>query len=231
MLSCLVDEEIVARKLGALEGEPMVEFQAALDSVMAADIDALLQEAISIEDDEEAARARRRRGPKAQCRRSAAETIAPKTQPTKDPQKQDVLLDAFGQPIPQETMEPAVAGVAIAEAGGCRTSTRCAAKQRRSRARIALAAGSSKQKKTRLGSSWIAARARNNGARTVRSGVSWFWTRRAAKSSPNGDARDGAAVGTRKLGKITTISAVSRHPKGAPSGQQASSATQLRDMS
>lgn len=113
MLSCLVDEEIVARKLGALEGEPMVEFQAALDSVMAADIDALLQEAISIEDDEEAAA----------LEDDAAEGAVVEAQPSDSAEdegdaKQDVLLDAFGQPIPQETMEPAVAGVAIAEAGG-----------------------------------------------------------------------------------------------------------------
>jgi len=115
MLSCLVDEEIVARKLGALEGEPMAEIQAALDAVMAADIDALLLEAISIEDDEEAD------APDEEAAASDAVEAQP-GEGTKDgteaeSAEQDVLLDAFGQPIPQETMEPAVAGLAIAEAG------------------------------------------------------------------------------------------------------------------
>ncbi len=115
MLSCLVDEEIVARKLSALEGEPMAEVQAALDSVMAADIDALLLEAISIEDDEEAVEpddeAAASDAVEAQQDKSAEDGAG------EESAEQDVLLDAFGQPIPQETMEPAVAGVAIAESG------------------------------------------------------------------------------------------------------------------
>lgn len=115
MLSCLVDEEIVARKLGALEGEPMAELQAALDSVMAADIDALLLEAISIEDDEEAV--------EPDDEETASDAVAAQQDQSaegaaeEEPAEQDVLLDAFGQPIPQEAMEPAVAGLAIAEAG------------------------------------------------------------------------------------------------------------------
>lgn len=116
MLSCLVDEEIVARKLRSVEGEPMAEVQAALDSVMAADIEALLLEAISIEDDEEAV------APDDEAAASAAveaqQDESAEDGAEEETTEQDVLLDAFGQPIPQETMEPAVAGVAIAESGG-----------------------------------------------------------------------------------------------------------------
>ena len=55
MLTSLVNEDLVKRRLAELEDEPMVELQAALDTIMASDIDQLLAEAISIEesDDEE----------------------------------------------------------------------------------------------------------------------------------------------------------------------------------
>ena len=115
MLSCLVDEEIVARKLSVLEGEPKAELQAALDSVMAADIDALLLEANSIEDDEEAV--------EPDDEAAASDAVAAQQEQSAEgaseeaPAEQEVLLDAFGQPIPQEALEPASAGLAIAEAG------------------------------------------------------------------------------------------------------------------
>ena len=115
MLSCLVDEEIVNRKLSVIEGEPMTEVQAALDSVMGADIEALLQEAISIEDDEEVVEVDEEAAAgdalEAQPVASDGEDSEDKTE------EQDVLLDAFGQPIAQETMEPAVAGAVVAEPG------------------------------------------------------------------------------------------------------------------
>ena len=115
MLSCLVDEEIVNRKLSVIEGEPMAEVQAALDSVMAADIEALLLEANSIEDDEEVV----------EVDEAAAAGDALEAQPVasdgeeseEKTEEKDVLLDAFGQPIAQETMEPAVAGAVVAEPG------------------------------------------------------------------------------------------------------------------
>ena len=115
MLSCLVDEEIVNRKLSVIEGEPMTEVQAALDSVMAADIEALLLEANSIEDDEEVV----------EVDEAAAAGDALEAQPVasdgeeseEKTEEKDVLLDAFGQPIAQETMEPAVAGAVVAEPG------------------------------------------------------------------------------------------------------------------
>ena len=114
MLSCLVDEALVVRKLGALEGEPMEELQAALDAVMAADIDALLLEAISIEEDEQAdeAKAAADDAPQSESAVDAAQEDA-----EAEADEQEVLLDAFGQPILQEVLEPAGAGVAIAEAG------------------------------------------------------------------------------------------------------------------
>ena len=115
MLSCLVDEEIVNRKLRVVEGEPMTEVQAALDSIMGADIEALLLEAFSIEDDEEVV----------EVDEEAAAGDALEAQPVasageeseEETEEKDDLLDAFGQPIAQESIEPAVAGALVAEPG------------------------------------------------------------------------------------------------------------------
>lgn len=118
MLSCLVDEEIVARRLGGIEGEPMAEVQAALDSVMAADIEALLLEAISIEDDEESLEPDDEVAPSDDVDAvEAQQEESAEDEAEEESAEKDVLLDAFGQPIQQETMEPAVAGLAVAASG------------------------------------------------------------------------------------------------------------------
>ena len=104
MLHHLIDESIVTRKFTDIEGEPAAELQAALDSIMAADLDQLLAEAISIEEDEE-------------DEESAAELAAEQpTQPEAqaeaaeaDPDEAetaDVVLDAFGQPVVPEEETP-----------------------------------------------------------------------------------------------------------------------------
>ena len=108
MLVCLVDEALVGRKFASLEGEPMAELQTALDIIMAADLEQLLAEAISIEDieeeveslDEAAVEAQPEdAGEAEQAQESAAEDSAPELG------QSEVLLDAFGQPVIQEEPE------------------------------------------------------------------------------------------------------------------------------
>ncbi len=109
MLHHLVDESLVARKFADIEGEPTAQLQAALDSIMAADLDQLLAEAISIEeDDEESAvelAAEQPAQPEAQD--EAAEADADEAE------KADVVLDAFGQPIAPEEAAPPVEEVVV----------------------------------------------------------------------------------------------------------------------
>lgn len=109
MLHHLIDEAIVARKFADLEGEPSAELQAALDSIMAADLDQLLAEAISIEEDDEEAEAELAAEQPAQTDEQAEDDEAD----ADEAEKADVVLDAFGQPIaPEEedtTEEEAVA--------------------------------------------------------------------------------------------------------------------------
>ena len=104
MLHHLIDESIVTRKFTDIEGEPAAELQAALDSIMAADLDQLLAEAISIEEDEEGEEAAAELGaeqptqPEAQA--EAAEADADEAETA------DVVLDAFGQPVVPEEETP-----------------------------------------------------------------------------------------------------------------------------
>ncbi len=111
-------EDAVEAEAVALETvDPMVELQAALNTIMAADIDQLLEEAISIEDtDEEEALAEAQAEPVAASDASGAEPE------TEDALEQDapadgqpeVLVDAFGQPIVAETEAEAVADTPLA---------------------------------------------------------------------------------------------------------------------
>lgn len=100
MLTCLVDDTIVARKLLSLEGSPMDDIQTALDTVMTANIEQLLAEAISIEDSEEPTIAMDE--PEA-----PAEAEAPLAGASMEDDAEEgaVLLDAFGQPVIGEEME------------------------------------------------------------------------------------------------------------------------------
>ncbi len=133
MLSCLVDEAIVARKFSALDGEPMVEFQTALDEVMSADIDALLLEAISIEDDDDETIAPEADAPPSAADASATDAAqqaeSAEVAAESEAAEQEVLLDAFGQPIQQETPQSAMEELAVAEAGGVDEGTAAGASQ------------------------------------------------------------------------------------------------------
>ena len=98
--------------------DPMVELQAALDIIMAADMDQLLAEAISIEDtDEEAVDAPAEA--EAQPSTAAAEGEQPEAESLDEQTvagdgQPEVLVDAFGQPIVAEVETEAVAA-AVAE--------------------------------------------------------------------------------------------------------------------
>lgn len=104
-------EEVAA----ALETvDPMLELQAALDTIMAADIDQLLEEAISIEDtDEEEAlatgEAEQAAGDEPETESAVAPTLADNGQP-------EVMVDAFGQPIIAEAEAAAVTEVPLVPA-------------------------------------------------------------------------------------------------------------------
>ena len=100
MLTCLVDDTIVARKLSSLEGNPMDDIQTALDTVRAANIEQLLAESISIEDIEEPAVAM----DEDEAPVEAEEPLAGASMED-DAEEGEVLLDAFGQPVIGEEME------------------------------------------------------------------------------------------------------------------------------
>ncbi|MCY3782115.1 MAG: transcription termination factor NusA [Chloroflexi bacterium] len=110
------DEEHVTLK----PYDPMPELQAALDTIMAADIDQLLAEAISIEeseDDEDLAAAEAADDEEQSEATDGAAPIdaASAEEPAQVTEQPEVLVDAFGQPIPQEEPEEALAVVAEAE--------------------------------------------------------------------------------------------------------------------
>lgn len=119
MLSCLVDEEAVTRKLSALEGEPMSEVQSALDTVMAADIEALLREAQSIEEGEELLEEEQSVSEsEAEAEALAEEATAEASEEAKPvEEEEEVLLDAFGQPVVTEELEAVAAGPVAVEDG------------------------------------------------------------------------------------------------------------------
>jgi len=96
--------------------DPLAELKAALDTVMAADLDQLLEEAFYIEDDEEIeADDAEAEASDASAELSAAETSeeAPETVEADAP---EVLLDAFGQPIVEAEKEAAAAPLPAAAA-------------------------------------------------------------------------------------------------------------------
>ena len=100
MLHHFLDESVFERRFAEMEGEPTAELQAALDTVMAADLDQLLAEAISIEDDDEE--------PEAELAsdETAAEAVSTDDDETDAADDQpEVVLDAFGQPVVEEEEE------------------------------------------------------------------------------------------------------------------------------
>ena len=83
--------------------DPMVELQAALDLIMAADIDQLLEEAISIEDSDDEEDEALAEGEAEQTTVSDAEAVDSAAE-QRDPEagQPEVMVDAFGQPIAAE---------------------------------------------------------------------------------------------------------------------------------
>lgn len=123
MLTFLVDEERIAGRFTEIEGEPMAELRTALDIINAADLDQLLAEAFSIEEDDEdeeegqeAVATAAEDG--ATDERAAGDTDESTEAETLQP---EVMLDAFGQPIVPERAEESAEAVedvevALAEA-------------------------------------------------------------------------------------------------------------------
>jgi len=114
MLDCLVNEENVAKKLSEVEGDPMNDIQGALDIVMMADIDALLKEAKAIEentDDEETADEDVVEAIATDIEESVEEPetdvveVESSEEIAIEDEQDEVLLDAFGQPVIHEEPE------------------------------------------------------------------------------------------------------------------------------
>ena len=95
--------------------DPMVELQAALDTIMAADIDQLLEEAISIEDTDEEEEALAEDEAE-QAAGDASETESAADPALADDEQPEVMVDAFGQPIVAEAETAAVAEVPLVPA-------------------------------------------------------------------------------------------------------------------
>lgn len=116
MLICAVDEELIGRRFAELEGEPMAELRTALDIINAADLDQLLAEAFSIEEDEEDEAAA---GEAIEAQAEAATEGEPVAEaPSEDgadASQPEVMLDAFGQPVVEAQTQDEVAAGGEAE--------------------------------------------------------------------------------------------------------------------
>ncbi|MCY3977849.1 MAG: transcription termination factor NusA [Chloroflexi bacterium] len=119
MLTCLVDEERIMSRFTDIEGDPKSELRTALDIINAADLDQLLAEAFSIEEDDEVEE-EGQESVETQAEADATDdTAAAETDVATD--QPEVMLDAFGQPIVQERAEEGAeaaedAGEPVAEA-------------------------------------------------------------------------------------------------------------------
>lgn len=102
MLECLVNENRVAKQLSDVEGDPLSDIQGALDIIMMADLEALINESQAIEDGEEVI----------DTLEEVTEEVTSETEETTDGEElvpsaeshvedddDEVLLDAFGQPV------------------------------------------------------------------------------------------------------------------------------------
>lgn len=106
MLICAVDEALIARRFEELEGEPMVELRTALDIINAADLDQLLAEAFSIEEDEDD-EAAADEAVEAQAEEAAEDEPVAETKPEDEDEtsQPEIMLDAFGQPVADDRAE------------------------------------------------------------------------------------------------------------------------------
>ena len=116
MLACLVDEDVVAGQLSKVEGDPMAEIQGALDIVMMANLEELVEEAMLVEetDEEEVDEDAEVEEPELE---SDSETVTEEEAVSStevveaevvEAEEDEVLLDAFGQPIIEPEPEPEV---------------------------------------------------------------------------------------------------------------------------
>ena len=104
MLTCLVDEERIASRFTEIEGDPMAELRTALDIINSADLDQLLAEAFSIEEDDEV----EEEGQEAVETSAEEDATDEKAIDSADQEAEDqpeVMLDAFGQPMVRERAE------------------------------------------------------------------------------------------------------------------------------
>lgn len=112
MLICAVDEALISGRFADLEGEPMVELRTALDIINAADLDQLLAEAFSIEEDEDDDEAAEAQAEEAAEGEPAAEAQA---EDGADASQPEVMLDAFGQPVADDRTQEEMAASGEAE--------------------------------------------------------------------------------------------------------------------
>lgn len=108
MLACLIDEERVSKSLSEIEGEPMSDIQGALDIIMMADVDALLEEAKSIEEtdeDEELVAVEEEEEAPQSVEEATQDDVDSVAEIDSEPEEEEVMLDAFGQPIVEHTPE------------------------------------------------------------------------------------------------------------------------------
>ncbi|MCY3864814.1 MAG: transcription termination factor NusA [Chloroflexi bacterium] len=116
MLICGVDEALIGRRFVDLEGEPMVELRTALDIINAADLDQLLAEAFSIEEDEEdEAAADEAVEAQAEAATESEPAAEAPSEEGADASQPEVLLDAFGQPVVEDQTQDEVAASGDAE--------------------------------------------------------------------------------------------------------------------
>ena len=116
MLICTVDEELISRKFADLEGEPMAELRTALDIINGADLDQLLAEAFSIEEDEEAVT---EEDLEAQAEETSVDEPAEEAvdqEEEADTSQPEVMLDAFGQPVEEDRSDDVMVASDEAEA-------------------------------------------------------------------------------------------------------------------
>ncbi len=118
MLNYSIDEALIGRRFADLEGEPMTELRAALGIIRAADLDQLLAEAFSIEEDDsdeapigDELEAQAEEKPVDEPAEEAAAEAA-----EANGSQPEVMLDAFGQPIQDEAPEVAAASAEPAAA-------------------------------------------------------------------------------------------------------------------
>jgi transcription termination/antitermination protein NusA len=109
MLECLVAEESVAKKLSGVPGNPISDIQGALDIIMMSDLEALLKESQAVDDSEddtdvgedsvEATAAEIEESSTGEDEITDGEEPVASTEIVDEDEEDEVLLDAFGQPV------------------------------------------------------------------------------------------------------------------------------------